>query len=502
MTGDGYVRALVVCLLLACIGAASPRPAGAYAIIENSFSGSGTLRIDLDTSGSYYIRCESVSLSGTVAVPPGETARIGTWSAGACTATKEGITLGTASVTITRLPTVRATSATTVEFGRIFEVDVAHFSRTGAVCHYEVFPRDRIASYSSAGGFNRIIIPQAYSLATGWDINYGPNPPSCPEPSIGNFETGASFPSPQFAVSSVPDPGCDYLFASSIKMAEMNNDLKVDAFQFAGNTNGYEWLSNGMAYPTSIVIGTGFARASQVRTGDIDGDGDDDVFLFTDEGTAYIYRSNGTSYGTRTLLGSGFGRVCEMRLADMNGDRKDDILQFRSNGRAYAWLSNGTSYSYLGLIGTGFGSTYQDRTADIDGDGDADIFQILDTGVAHAWRSNGTSYTGLGPIATGVGNSEVVRFADKDGDGDDDLFRFTDDGEGYWWRSDRTAYTELGFIGSGFGLVRQVRVADMNADRRVDVFKFEDTGIGYAWQANLSGGYTSLGQIGTGFGAP
>jgi len=306
-------------------------------------------------------------------------------------------------------------------------------------------------------------------------------------------------------------PTCDPLSKSRIKIADMNGDSKADIFRFTDPADevgeGRVWISEGKSYTpeTGKQAGTGFGIAYEDRTGDWDGDGDDDIFQFTESGRVDGWLSEGTKYKQLSQIGTGFAHPCQTRLGDMNGDGKDDIFRFTNQGNGYAWLSTGDpkKYEYKGLVGTGFGHSDEVRVGDMDGDGDADLFQFTSEGNGYAWRSNKSSYTYLGLFATGFGNAAQVRVGDRDADGDDDLYQFTDEGKGYFWESKAGIYTYLGNFTSGFGLSRQVRIADINGDKKSDILWFKiENGNGYAWLGDGKGGFESLGQIGTGFGAP
>lgn len=315
----------------------------------------------------------------------------------------------------------------------------------------------------------------------------------------------------------LPSPTCDYNYSSSIRTGHINEGAKEDIYQFSSE-GLWGWLATGSETPPYTEglgkIGSGFGSAYQDRLGDIDGDGDDDAFQVLDDGRVYKWLSNGKEYSGGELIGSeiSIGGACEIRTLDMDGDSKDDLMRFTSSGNGYAWLSNGSSFTYIGKKGSGYGLPVEMRSADFNGDGKDDLLRILDSGNVYGWESFATEgkwsgFKALGTVGTEFGNNYQVQIGDSNNDGKEDLFRFTDKGEGFvsvveaipggWW------YPKPKLISKEFGgLSRQMKVADINGDGRADILKFADNGVGYGWRATKEGTYTSLGEIGSGFGAP
>jgi hypothetical protein len=374
-----FGRIRVPAVVLACCAVAiASAPAGAYTIIENDFSGSGSLRIDLDTSGSYYVRCESVTIRGAVSRPANGLAILERLTASACTAIREGITLGSATVAITRLPRVRALSATQVEFGA-FEADVSHFSRTGAVCHYEVFPEASYWAYST-GTSNRLSLTQRSTVYTGWDINYGPNPESCPESSIGGLEGALTFPSPQFTVSegrlyqlrntnSEGTPDLTFLY-QSVREVSLSGDWNADGTDTIGafRSSRSDWYLRNTNSRGSPDISFSFGNANDKPVvGDWDGDGDTTIGVVRDN--EWFLRN--TNAGGSADLSFGYGNPSDIPVTgDWDGDGDTTIGVFRS-GEWY--LANTTRGGFAEIV-FGFGNPSDiPVTGDWDGDGDTTI---------------------------------------------------------------------------------------------------------------------------------
>ena len=312
-------------------------------------------------------------------------------------------------------------------------------------------------------------------------------------------------------------PNCDYNYSSSIRTGHIDKGAKEDIYQFSSE-GLWGWLATGSEAPPYTKglgkIGSGFGSAYQDRLGDIDGDGDDDAFQVLDDGRVYKWLSNGEKYTGGELIASeiSVGGACEIRTLDMDGDGKDDLMRFTSGGNGYAWLSNGSEFTSVGQKGSEYGVPVEMRSADFNGDGKDDLLRFLDNGKIYGWESFATEskwsgFKALGTVGEEFGNNYQVQIGDSNNDGKEDIFRFTDKGEGFvsvveavpggWW------YPKPKLISKEFGGVsRQMKVADINGDGRADILKFADNGVGYGWRATAEGTYTSLGEIGSGFGAP
>ena len=319
------------------------------------------------------------------------------------------------------------------------------------------------------------------------------------------------------SIYDVVPPTCDYNYSSSIRTGHIDQGSKEDIYQFSSE-GLWGWLATGTESPPYTKglgkIGSGFGSAYQDRLADIDGDGDDDAFQVLDDGRVYKWLSNGEKYTGGELIGSeiSVGGACEIRTLDMDGDGKDDLMRFTSGGNGYAWLSNGSEFTSVGQKGSGYGVPVEMRSADFTGDGKDDLLRVLDSGNVYGWESYATEgkWTGfkaLGTVGTEFGNNYQVQIGDSNNDGKEDLFRFTDKGEGFVSVSEAIPggwyYSKPKLISKEFGgLSRQMKVADINGDGRADILKFADNGVGYGWRATKEGTYTSLGEIGSGFGAP
>ena len=179
--------------LITAIGVTTAHRASAYAIIENDFSGSGSLTLNLEAGTEYVVRCSSSALTGRVSSPADEMATTQRWSLTGCTASWAGRELGAATVTMSALPTFSAYSEREVGVG-IFSGTVVH--RWGALTCNVSISGLTTASYSVREGRNQL---------AGTLLVSGTREASCPATGF-LFATGqltASFTEPQFRVSAI-----------------------------------------------------------------------------------------------------------------------------------------------------------------------------------------------------------------------------------------------------------------------------------------------------------
>lgn len=197
-----------VCLVTVALCAGIvPSAASAGVVIENDFTGTGSLKITLNGFGeTHIVSCSSSTTTGVDTNPISSQATIEGWTAGGCSAyggfngTKY---LGPASVTIPTPVQVQAVGLTTVYVGAL-EAEVT-YQVNSSTCRPKVWVGGSYYTYSNGSSTNTL---SGFPLQSFFDWTE-PLPSGCFSSGSGNFEPSFSFKNPQFEVveaSSPPPP--------------------------------------------------------------------------------------------------------------------------------------------------------------------------------------------------------------------------------------------------------------------------------------------------------
>jgi hypothetical protein len=237
-------------------------------------------------------------------------------------------------------------------------------------------------------------------------------------------------------------------FASSVAVADLNHDGKVDLVVVNCAPSGATGCNHTVPGPVAVLLGNG----------------------------------DGTFQPAKTYSrGKGGGSISDpVVIADVNGDGKPDLLV----GTLCVIIKSGacSGHGYVGvLIGTGDGtfkpavnydsgggSASSIVLADVDGDGKLDV--VVANGFAGVLRGNGDGTFRLPDTYFTDGAAGLVLVADLNGDGKLDLIA-----------SDVTSNQIAVFMGNGSGfagpmifpsggfVLSQIAVSDVNHDGRPDV---------------------------------
>ncbi|WP_239148505.1 FG-GAP-like repeat-containing protein [Streptomyces anulatus] len=317
---------------------------------------------------------------------------------------------------------------------------------------------------------------------------------------------------------------------SSVRFADVNADRRADYLVVDANGAVRAWLNEGgdgtgvggggWTPVDTFVVGVG-APADQIRWADINADRRDDYLVVAPDGSVRAWTNNGAAGGwtsagqIATTVGAPGSSV---RFADVNADGRADYLVLGADGSVQAWLNNGGigrgGWTAIGVYASGTGApAAQVRFADVDADGRADYLVVADDGSVRAWLNQGGNANGGWSsairLATGTGaTGDQVRFADVDADGRADYLAVAADGSVKAWRNKDGAgnWEALGAYAPATGVPgAQVVFAEANGDGRADYVAVAPDGSARAWLNNggeITGGWSGLGQIASGAGAP
>ncbi|MDQ0985267.1 FG-GAP-like repeat-containing protein [Streptomyces sp. V2I9] len=313
---------------------------------------------------------------------------------------------------------------------------------------------------------------------------------------------------------------------------DLNADGRADYLVVDANGAVSAWLNKGGdgrgGWTSAGQVASGVDLAGgRVRFADLNGDGYADYLVVDANGAVRAWLNKG---GTGVSGWTAAGQVAtgvnlaggQVRFADLNADRFTDYLVVDPNGAVRAWLNKGgtgtAGWTAAGQIASGVGvPADQVRFADVNADGFADYLAVAADGAVQAWLNQGGSgiggWTAAGQIATGTGaHGSWVRFADVNADRRADYLVVDANGAVRAWLNGGGdgggvgggGWTPVDRFAAGAGApADQVRFADIDADRRDDYLVVAPDGSVRAWTNNgAAGGWTSVGQIAVGVGAP
>ncbi|MGX2994827.1 FG-GAP-like repeat-containing protein [Streptomyces sp. JNUCC 64] len=320
---------------------------------------------------------------------------------------------------------------------------------------------------------------------------------------------------------------------NQVRFADVNADRRADYLVVDAGGGVRAWLNEGgdgtgvgggaWTAAGNFALSVG-APGNQVRFADLDADRRDDYVTVAADGSVRAWlNKGGTGNGGWTSTGQlspGVGVPGDqVRLADIDADGRADYLTVAADGSVRAWSNNnvtatGGGWTALGQIASGTGTPGdQVRFADVNADGRADYLAVAADGSVRAWLNNGGDGNGGWSasvrLATGTGASgDQVRFADVNADGRADYLAVAADGSVRAWlnKDGNGGWTSLGVYAPAVGTPgAQVQFAEANGDGRADYLAVAADGSVGAWLNNgsaITGGWSGLGLIATGTGAP
>jgi hypothetical protein len=392
----GAARSLWTCLLALMVGAsvagAAPSSAGAVAI-ANDFTGTGTLKLQMDFFEDDFIKCTSSTIKGTVSKPiPDAKATISSWSTEGCAIYRKSKNVGSATVKVTTLPVVEAVNLKEVFLGK-FTAD-ATFKIGESTCKPKFTVSTDLASYTNGSTTNKI---ESFANNEFVDSTF-------PLPEVCEFANGAqiaetivSFPDPQFEVEegNYKSPTVVTKAASELTQtsARLNGEITPNGlsteyhFEY-GLTEGY-----GTNVPVSDALLTSNLYAAQPVFKTVSG-------LLP--GTIYHFRlvaknAKGTSYGLDQAFATS---PSTYRLRDSNSagppDYSFDLTDQQPGDRPISGDWNGDGIDTVGFYRP---SNYSFYLRNSNSSGPADIVfpygNPEDLPVAGDWNEDGIDTIGV-----------------------------------------------------------------------------------------------------------
>jgi hypothetical protein len=221
--------------------------------------------------------------------------------------------------------------------------------------------------------------------------------------------------------------------AQSVFAADMDNDGDMDIVSASEEDDAIAWYENdGAADPswTAADIATSADAATSVFVADMDNDGDLDIVSASyNDNTIAWYENNGAadpSFTARTITTSADGAK-SVFAADVDGDGDIDVLSASMEDDKVVWYENDGAADPAFTASTITSSA--DRASsvyatDIDNDGDIDVLSASSFDDKIAWYENNgaadpsfTAHT----ITTSADGAASVFAADLDSDGDIDV---------------------------------------------------------------------------------
>jgi hypothetical protein len=335
----------LVVLLSASTAAVIPSIATAALLIENAFTGTGSLKITLEQEGiKDVVDCTGSTLKGTVSSPADAKAKLSSWTMTGCTASSGGESFGSAAVTVLySLPAVEALSTNSVKVGPL--TVRAEYKVHGSTCKPEVIMGNYNYNYTNGSSTNLLSakVPHIFGIPEGFP------PPECLDGGIGYFEPSFSFTNPQFEVSSVeqyllrntnsagpPDIVFSYGVPGDRPVAGDWNGDGTDTIGFYHPSNGSFHLRNSnSAGKDDISFAYGETEDLPV-VGDWNEDGVDTIGVFRPS-THTFYLKNANNGNPPVDYVFSFGQTGDIPIAgDWNKSGTDTIGVYRpSNGTFY-----------------------------------------------------------------------------------------------------------------------------------------------------------------------
>ncbi|WP_228993073.1 FG-GAP-like repeat-containing protein [Streptomyces sp. DH8] len=322
------------------------------------------------------------------------------------------------------------------------------------------------------------------------------------------------------------------LAGGRVRFADLNGDGYADYLVVDANGAVRAWLNQGGTgvggWTAAGQVATGVNLAGgQVRFADLNADRFTDYLVVDPNGAVRAWLNKG---GTGTAGWTAAGQIAsgvgvpadQVRFADVNADGFADYLTVAADGAVQAWLNKGGTgiggWTAAGQIATGAGAPGSSvRFADVNADRRADYLVVDANGAVRAWLNAGGDGTGVGgggwtpvdPFVVGVGApADQIRWADVNADGRDDYLVVAPDGSVRAWTNNGAAggWTSVGRIATGVGAPgSSVHFADLDADRRADYLVLGADGSVQAWLNNGGeggGGWIPIGAYASGTGAP
>ena len=302
--------------------------------------------------------------------------------------------------------------------------------------------------------------------------------------------------------------------ATSVFVADMDNDGDMDVVSSSSNDDTIAWYENdgaasnsqtarGISAWTEVVAGSSFDNANDVIHADIDGDGDLDMVAVSsgndDDVSWFINDGSPAGAGwTEVAIDNNVSNALSVAVADVDNDGDLDVIASSGTGSddLLWWINDGSP------DGAGWTEVVIEATCDacasvyavdMDADGDIDVVTVSNDDNDVLWYKNDGSPTGANSftkytIDGDFSGAVAVYVSDMDNDGDVDVIAAAETGDDVsWWANDGTPsndnWTET-IIDGDFDGARSVHVADMDGDGWMDVIAAAKEGDDVSWWVN------------------
>jgi hypothetical protein len=421
---NAIARWLGILMLGAGLALAAPSTAAAALVIENDFTGTGTLKITLEQEGiKDVVDCTGSTLKGTVSSPPDAKAKLSSWTMSGCTASSGGESFGSATVTVLySLPAVEALSTNSVKVGPL--TVRAEYKVHGSTCKPEVIMGNYNYNYTNGSSTNLLSakVPHIFGIPEGFP------PPECLSGGIGYFEPSFSFTNPQFEVlekgafnlRNTNDAGpadISFLYGLSSDKpvsGDWNGDGRDTVGVYRPSNRTFYLRNTNSAGSADYTFVYGLKVGTPV-VGDWDGKGGDTIGLY-DPGTQgwYLNEANDGSGAEYEFF---FGASGDIPITgDWNGDGKSTIGVYRPSNRTFYLRNTNSAGSadYTFVYGLKVGTPV---VGDWDNDVD-DTVGLWDPGTGMWYPHDENDESGAdAEFAFGAkGDTPITGDWDKDGD--------------------------------------------------------------------------------------
>jgi hypothetical protein len=139
-------------------------------------------------------------------------------------------------------------------------------------------------------------------------------------------------------------------------VSDFSGDGHADVLGVDGAGLLWYYPNNGLALPSRVQIGNGWATFKHVMAADFSGDGHADVIGVDSAGLLWYYPNNGLALSSRVQIGNGWATFKHVNAVDFSGDGHADVLGVDSAGLLWYYPNNGLALSSRVQIGNGWGS--------------------------------------------------------------------------------------------------------------------------------------------------